>query len=171
MISVKIIGAVLIFAACGGWGLIIAYHHKKEVNSLKKLIAALDFLECELQYRMSALPDLCRQTAAETEGVLRQVFLRLCNELEDQISPDVRRCMQSVLAKTKDIPSVTVTCLQLLGDSLGRFDLEGQLKGLQNVRAECRVKLNKLLCNSDVRLRSYQTLGLCAGAAIVILLM
>lgn len=168
--TVKIIGAVLILAACGSFGLIIAYHHKREVGTLKKLIGALDFLECELQYRMSALPDLCRQTAAETDGIVRQVFMRLANELEDQISPDVRRCMQSVLAKTKDVPTVTVECLQLLGDSLGRFDLQGQLKGLQNVRQTCRGKLNKLMGNAEVRLRSYQTLGLCAGAAIVILL-
>ncbi len=166
----KILGAVLIFAACAGCGLIIAYHHKKEISTLKKLIAALDFLECELQYRMSALPDLCRQTAAETDGVLRQVFLKLSNELEDQISPDVRRCMQSVLVKTKEIPSASLECLRLLGDCLGRFDLQGQLKGLQTVRQECREKLRKLCCNADVRMRSYQTLALCAGAAIIILL-
>ena len=168
--GLKILGAVLIFAACAGCGLIIAYHHKKEINTLKKLIAALDFLECELQYRMVALPDLCRQTAAETDGVLRQVFLKLSNELEDQISPDVRRCMQSVLMKTKEIPSASLACLHLLGDSLGRFDLQGQLKGLQAVRQECRTRLKKLCMNADVRIRSYQTLALCAGAAIIILL-
>jgi len=168
--GIKIIGAVLILTACAGFGLIIAFHHKREVNTLKKLIGALDFLECELQYRMSALPDLCRQTAAETDGLIQLIFMRLANELEDQISPDVRRCMQSVLAKTKDIPAVSFECLQLLGDSLGRFDLQGQLKGLQNVRQVCRGKLNKLMGNAEVRLRSYQTLGLCAGAAIVILL-
>lgn len=168
--TIKIIGAILILIACASFGLIIAYHHRKEVSTLKKLITALDYMECELQYRMCALPDLCRQTAAEFDGVLRSVFLQLSNELEDQISPDVRRCMQSVLAKMKDIPSVTFECLQILGDSLGRFDLQGQLKGLENVRRYCRERLNKLMGNADVRLRSYQTLGLCAGAAVVILL-
>lgn len=166
----KILGAVLIFAACAGCGFVIAHHHKKEISTLKKLIAALDYLECELQYRMSALPDLCRLTAAETDGVLRQVFLKLSNELEDQISPDVRRCMQSALTKTKDIPSASLECLRLLGDCLGRFDLQGQLKGLQAVRQECRARLRKLCANADVRMRSYQTLALCAGAAIIILL-
>lgn len=168
--GLKIIGAVFVIAACGGFGIIIALNHKKEVNTLKKLIAALDYMECELQFRMCALPELCRQTAAETDGMLRQVFLGLSNELEDQISPDVRRCMHCVLTKVKELPSVTAQCLQLLGDSLGRFGLQGQLKALQTVRQECRVKLSKLLVTSDARLRSYQTLGLCAGAAIVILL-
>lgn len=168
--TIKILGAILILAACAGFGFMIAYHHRREISIMKKLICALDYLDCELQYRMYALPDLCRQTAAETDGLISHIFLRLANELEDQVSPDVRRCMHSVLAKTKDIPLATGECLQLLGDLLGRFDLQGQVKGLQNVRQACRVKLNKLMSNSEVRVRSYQTLGLCAGAAIVILL-
>ena len=167
---IKWIGAALILVSCGSFGVIIAANHKNEVNTLKKLISALDYMECELQFRMYALPDLCRQTAGETEGILRRVFAMLANELEDQISPDVRHCMQSVLAKVKDVPVHTLVCLHLLGDSLGRFDLQGQLKGLEAVRQECRLKLNKLMGNSEVRIRSYQTLGLCAGAALVILL-
>ena len=79
--------------------------------------------------------------------------------------------MKAVLAKSKDIPRHTLESLQNLGNSLGRFDLSGQLKGLEGVRQECRGKLTRLMGNQEVRLRSYQTLGLCAGAALVILLM
>jgi stage III sporulation protein AB len=167
--TIKIIGAILILIACASFGLIIAYHHRKEVSTLKKLITALDYMECELQYRMCALPDLCRQTAAEFDGVLRSVFLQLSNELEDQISPDVRRCMQSVLAKMKDIPSVTLECLQTLGDSLGRYDLQGQLSALEAVSQLCKRDLEGLQLNRDARLRSYTTLGFCGGVALVIL--
>lgn len=167
----KVIGACLIVLGCGSFGVMIAASHKREYATLKKLISALDYMECELQYRMSALPDLCRQTAAECDGVLRQIFTSLALELEDQISPDAQRCMKMVLSKTKNVPVQTAQCLQQLGNSLGRFDLRGQLKGLESARQECRMRLNKLTENADVRLRSYQTLGLCAGAALVILLM
>ena len=167
----KWIGAAFILISCGCFGIILASSHKKEVICLKKLIASLDFMECELQFRMLALPDLCRKTAGETDGILRQVFVSLANELEEQISPDVRRCMHCALVNIHSIPQHTLECLKILGDSLGRFDLDGQLKGLEFVRSECRLKLNKLLSNADVRIRSYQTIGLCAGAALVILLM
>lgn len=166
----KWIGAILIILASGGFGLTIAANHKREITVLKKLIYALDYMECELQFRMYALPDLCRITAQETDGIVQQVFISLANELEDQISPDASICMKSVLAKTNNIPQQAMECLQYFGDCLGRFDLNGQLKGLENVRQECRLRLNKLSANSDVRIRSYQTIGLCAGAAIVILL-
>jgi len=60
---------------------------------------------------------------------------------------------------------------RLLGTSLGRYDLPGQVKGLQNVREECTLELEKMKNNQEERLRSYQTLGLCAGTALVILLL
>jgi len=47
--------------------------------------------------------------------------------------------------------------------------MEGQLKGLESVRQECRRQVETLSYNRDARLRSYQTLGLCAGAALAIL--
>lgn len=168
--TLKWIGAILILTACSVFVFVVTNNHKKEIQGMKNLICALDYMECELQYRMCALPDLCRKTAYETEGILRKVFIALANELEDQISPDVRQCMRSVLAGIKDIPAQSLHSLQLLGDSLGRFDLEGQLKGLEAVRQDCRGKLSKLMGNTETRIRSYQTLGLCAGAAIIILL-
>ena len=75
--TLKLIGALLIILGCGGFGMMIAAAHKREVKTLKQLVAALDYMECELQFRMSALPDLCRQTAGECDGILRQVFSSL----------------------------------------------------------------------------------------------
>lgn len=167
--SLKLIGAVMIILGCGGFGFLIAAAHRREVKSLRQLISVLDYMECELQYRLTPLPELCRQAATESIGFLKQVFLSLANELEDQISPDVERCMLAALSGIKDIPRLTLHSLELLGRSLGRFDIQGQLMGLESVRSECRQHLDMLLKNQGVRLRSYKTLGLCAGAAIAIL--
>ena len=60
--------------------------------------------------------------------------------------------------------------LLLLGSSLGRFDLAGQLKGLSAVKGQCALELQELRTDREPRLRSYRVLGLCAGAALVILL-
>ena len=77
--------------------------------------------------------------------------------------------MTAALSKAKDIPRTTKGILECFGRSLGRFDLEGQLKGLEAARQECRRHLVQLSNNRDSRIRSYQTLGLCAGAAMAIL--
>lgn len=167
--TIKIIGAVLIILGCGSVGFAMTAAHRREEGNLRALIAALDFMQCELQYRLTPLPDLCRLTAAQCGGALRSLFTHLAQELEDQISPDVFHCMNAALAKTPKLTPQAVSALQALGRSLGRFHLEGQLLGLENARHNCRSALEKLSENQEVRLRGYQTLSLCAGAALAIL--
>ncbi len=165
----KLLGAVLIVVACGGMGFSFAAAHRKKEAMLRQLIAAVKLMICELQYRQTALPQLMEQCAGETAGCLRQVFMAMRQELERQIAPDADCCMAAVLTAAPGIPPVVLEKLQLLGRSLGRFDLSGQLSGLEAVAQLCQRELDGLLCNRDVRLRSYMTLGLCAGVALVIL--
>lgn len=165
----KWIGAALVIFACGGFGFSLAMGHKREEASLRQLISALDFMECELQYRLTPLPDLCRQAGEQSGGIVGGVFIKLAEELECQIAPEVSGCMRTALSKCEAIPQATRSALIQLGKSLGRFDLNGQIKGLDAVRADCRRTLEKLSENRENTLRSYQTLGLCAGAALAIL--
>ncbi len=165
----KLLGAIFVIAGCGVFGFYLAAGHRRQEAALRQLISVLDYMECELQYRLTPLPELCRQAARECSGVLKHAFLELSRELEDQIAPDVQRCMTAALSKCPDMPSRTLEALQLLGRSLGRFDIDGQLKGLEAVRQECRRSLGQLAQNREYRIRSYQTLGICAGAALAIL--
>ena len=166
----KIIGAILVVVACGGFGFRMAAAHRSDMAHLRDLIGVLDYMECELNYRLTPLPRLCRQAAAEHKKTLGNLFTLLADALESQISPDAEHCMYSALAQCSPFPKSTEECLRELGSSLGRFDLEGQLMGLKAVRTTCRRKLEELNSNKDVRLRSYQALGLCTGAALAILL-
>ena len=163
----KIVGICMVIAGCGGVGFRIASNYRKEEKELRQLIGVLDYMECELQYRLTSLPQLCRQAAMEFPHM--SIFSELALELEAQVSPDVDRCMAAALQRKRDLPPITRSNLELLGRSIGRFELEGQLKGFESVRQECRRNLDLLSENRENRLRSYQTLGLCAGAALAIL--
>ena len=165
----KWIGAVLIILGCGGFGFSLAAAHRREEQSLRQLISGLDYMECELQYHLTPLPALCRQTARQLRGGLQALFLNLAQELENQINPDAEHCMMAALYKTGELPKKCREAAQSLGKTMGRFDLEGQLNGLEAVRSSCRDWLDELISGREVRLRNYQTLGLCAGAALVIL--
>lgn len=168
--NIRLFGAVLVMLGCGSFGFLVASSHRREVRSLQQLLSALDYMQCELQYRMTPLPDLCRQTAACGKGAIRNVFVLLAEELEDRLSPDVAGCMDAVLDKQSDLPCKSRQMLEVLGGNLGRFDLEGQLQGLETSRQACRCSLEELTQDQNIRLRSYKTLGLCAGAALAILL-
>jgi len=171
MMQYKWIGAMLIILGCGGFGFSLAASHIREETLLRQLIGILDYMECELQFHMTPLPDLCRKAGEDTQGKLRPVFLALAQGLDDQQSSDVASCMTKAMGRSRGIPDKTADNLRLLGNSLGRFDLDGQLMGLEAVRSNCRKDLQRLTNNRDARLRSYQTLGVCAGAALAILLL
>lgn len=164
----KLLGALLIISGCGIIGHLRVKSHKNEVAALKKLIAILEYMSCMLEYQPIPLPEIFRQIDKQFIGN-DHVFSHLADELDSQISPDIQRCMRVVLSKIRDIPKLTLDALLMLGDNLGHFDLAGQLKGIHAVRMECEEKLKKITDNQEARLRTYQTLSLCAGAAIAII--
>lgn len=168
--NIRWLGAILIVAGCGGFGFAKAAAHITEERCLRQLLRALDYMECELQYRKSALPNLLRCTAAMSAGVVRDVLLCMCREMEDQVSPDAAACVEAAVGKVRNLPPKTKGCILEFGRSAGYFDLNGQIEGLEAVRAGCRRELDVLSKDRDVRLRSFETLGLCAGAALAILL-
>ncbi len=165
----KWIGAVLVVMGCGGMGFSLAAAYSREEGMLRQLIRILDFMICELQYRLTPLPELCRQAAKEAAGCLRDTLNAFVQELESQISPDASSCMHAALAKRRELPESVRGILLQLSQTLGRFDLSGQLQGLEGAKAACQNRLEALNQNRSERLRGYQTLGLCAGAALVIL--
>ena len=130
----------------------------------------LQFIEAELQYRLTPLPELCRMAAGEAKGILRIVFLNLYRELNWQKLPDAGSCMYAAIQRSGEIPPRVRRLLVQLGHTLGRFDLPGQLQGIQSVRYRCAESLQNTRKNREERLRSYQTLGICAGAALAIVL-
>ena len=166
----KVLGSVLVILTCGGFGFSIAASHRKVVRLLNSFIAAISFMRCELQYRCTALPELCAKTAAMLPDMIGKFFRNLSNELESQICPDIKSCTMNALSKTEDIPVAIGDCIMTMANTLGCFDLNGQLEGLARAERQAQNVLEKLTFDLDKRLRSYQTLGLCAGTALAILL-
>lgn len=167
--TLKIIGAICIICACGGMGFSMAAAYRREERALRQLMGVLDRMACELQYRLTPLPELCCSVAYDTHGVVGEVLMAITKELEAQVAPDASSCMRAAVDKVNRLPARVQNNLLMLGATLGRFDLQGQLKGIEGVREQCSRDLNALEQDRDVRLRSYQTLGLCAGCALAIL--
>ncbi len=166
----KWLGACLIIAGCGGVGFSIASNYRKKEKLLRQLIRILQFMERELQFRLTPLPELCRQAAKEVEGSLGLLFQDLANQLNRQVSPEVSVCMEYALKTCPDIPPLLRKHLLYLGRTLGRFDLSGQIQGIRAAKTACRESIQYLDHDRENRLRSYQTLGICAGSALVVLL-
>lgn len=165
---IRIFGAGLLLAGCGGFGFLMGVQYRREMGLLKNLLSSLREMEWELKYRLTPLPELCGIAAAASGGRIGEVYLELKKALETGVCSEISGCMNGLL-QTMEIPDRPAKCLKALGNSLGRYDLEGQLQGLQAVKAQCSGFLEELEDHRTERLRCYQTLGLCCGAALVIL--
>ena len=167
---IKLIGAGLIIAGCGGCGIRLAMLHRKEVAALQGLIQALDGMLCELEYRLTPLPELCRLGSEYASGSVQRFFRALADEMDSKQAADVRQCTTSVLTQIMGLPSEVRFQLENLGQTLGRFDLQGQMNVLRQCKQSCLNRLKTLEYQQSERLRSYKTLGFCAGVALAILL-
>lgn len=165
----KLCGVVAVIAGCGGFGLSLAAASRKETTMLRKLIAAIQEMEWELKYRMTELPELCRIAGNTAAGSIREVFLEMSEKLDRREVTDLSAAFLSVLNQ-KEMPRRVRKNMRQLAQHLGRFDLDGQLQGLEAVRQQCRKDLQEMESDSMQRLRSYQTLALCAGIGLAIIL-
>lgn len=165
---VKILGACCIFAGCGSFGFAMAAASRREEAELRRLIAALEYMSCELSYRMTPLSALCRRAAEDSTGTVRFFLTELACALERQTEPDVQSCVREIMVT---LPPAKLLNRQLreLGATLGRFDLPGQLRGLESAIRSTEEALRSHREGAEGRRRSCQTLGLCAGAAMAIL--
>ena len=167
--TLKWIGAILILVCCGGAGFSMATSHKRQERSLEALRSAIDMMVCELEFRMTPLPQLVRMASKEVDGQVADVFSALAHRLEASCDADAGVCMTQVL---EDFPGLSWRLrenLEKLGRCLGRFALSGQVSGLKGISLLCQRDLNSLALDRDARLRGYRTLGICAGVALVIL--
>ena len=165
----KWIGAILIFLSCASVGYIKAALYRNQERYLADFVRILDFMTCELEYRLSPLPQICKDASEMTSGCLEKVFSLLSKELESQISPNARYCLQICLRNVNDIPDKLRKLLEIFSESIGCFDLDGQLLQIAAVRKVCSAELERTQSEGKDRIRNYQTLGLCAGAGLAIL--
>lgn len=166
----RIYGAVFIVLGCGGISLIAANYIKHEISMIKQFISALEYMVCDLQFRHTPLSELFRKASDICNGTLKKLFAEVAAYMELQQYPDATECMKVTISHYTGLPKRMRCELEHLSQSLGIFDLQGQIDSLEAVKGESLWLLKQYSQNLDVRLRSYRALGICLGAAIAILL-
>ena len=167
----KWIGALLVFVSCAALGFIKAFCYRTEERYLSDWIRILDHIHCELEYRLSPLPQICQSASEMTFGCLKVLLQRLSSSLNAQVSADAGQCLRMAIAQADEIPISLQKQLMVLSESIGCYDLDGQLLQIAAARKECADALQQIRTQGKERIRNCQTLGICAGAGLAILLL
>ena len=169
--AAKWIGGLLVILACGGCGLMMAANDRVQERQLQQIKRVLEWIGCELSSRMWPIPVLFRQVAQMTGGTLSRILTDFAEELDRNAAPDAYSCMETVLDRYPGLHESGRQLLSELGRSLGRFDLEAQLREVVHLQQQAEQMLQEHGAGRDERRRCYQTLGLCVGAGLVIVLL
>ena len=169
----KLLGAALVTVSASLVGFGFARGVRRQCAQLEGLLWALDFMQAELSARLTPLPQLfsmlasCRQrdVAAFFEAAGRALSVPPgCT-----VPVSFKRGFQASpgLSPGQD----TVQALYGLAQGLGRFDLESQLGAIERAKGSITSVLLQLQAQKRARCRSYETIGICAGLALAVILL
>ena len=169
----RLIGAALVTLSASLVGVGFARGVRRQCAQLEGLLWALDFMQAELSARLTPLPQLFSALSA-----CRQKDVALFFEAAGRALSVPSGCTVPVSFKRgfQASPGLSpgqeaVQTLYGLPTALGRFDLESQLAAIERAKGRITSVLLQLQAQKRARCRSYETIGICAGLALAVILL
>lgn len=130
---IKLIGACMTIGACGAMGLLLAANYSNRPRELRQLRHALDLLETEVAFALSALPQAMDTVANQTEGICSQLFKKTAGRLSSGDAYFAGEAWCDVAREVYTFSSLCQPDLEVMltfGKTLGTSDRDDQLKHL-----------------------------------------
>ena len=167
----RLLGAALILAASGWTGFWAALLLKRTERQMDELICALEQMACEIGCRRTAFAELC-QTLAQGGTGETAAFFRCAGSLcAAHEQPACGIAAEACRSAGLRLPDDARRTLSRLIDGFGAYDAEAQLRQIAAAETELRRCRARLREQNENRCRSCRVTGLCAGAALAILVM
>ena len=167
----KMIGIVMVIFGASGTGFSMAWRIRHTTAVMQQLRNSLSQLRNEISYRKTPLPELLRLLAVSSRGEVAALWNLVADGVyrrqEDSFGKIMRSSLNTVDAAAFSGPGRQI--LQVLGDGMGTYDVEGQVRAITLAETRLQDLLNQTQAEQSGRMRSYCTLGVCAGLAIAIL--
>ncbi len=168
---IRWIGAIIVIGACGCCGFSMARNYGDLEHALRQLHNAMEIMRCQMEYRLTTLPELCQILASACTGQIGKVFSDLGQELEREDAMDISLCMDETLSRNPQLPTQCARSLRRLSRNLGQADLQLQLQGIGLEMERVKSVLDQVATERPGRVKSYRALGLCCGIALAIVLL
>ncbi|MGB9885870.1 MAG: stage III sporulation protein AB [Moorellales bacterium] len=169
----KLLGALMVFWACGALGMLLAGNLVRRQQILRELQVALQLLETEITYAATPLPEAFRRVGQKCRSPVGRLFLAAANTLDADPGITAGEAWEAGLAALWAVAPMDreeVAVLSDLGQGLGRGDREDQRKKLELARAQLQ-HLERTAAEVRARqTRVWQTLGFLGGVTIILLL-
>lgn len=153
-------------------GLGLARTVRRQQAQTLAFIDAVLRIRHELQYRLTPLPDVFLALQESREAAVAAFFSGLACSLSAADTCTVGYACRQALRRTEGlcIPTGVRTALMSLFDTLGKYDLDGNLQALDLALRRLREEARQLQGSAAARCKMYVTLGVCTGLAVAVIL-
>lgn len=164
---IKLAGAVLVWSGCTLWGLLAVAGLHCRVRVLEDIVQALELLERELALSRNALPELLERMSHRTTRQGRDLFCH-CREGIEKGSSFAHSWSEALNHTVlKEEERVLLSCLSQM---LGRYDAQGQIQALSQLRKELERLTERVREQTRSLGKVYGVLGVTAGGFLALTL-
>ena len=170
---IKLLGTAMIVLGSGSAGFGFARAVRAQLRQLNALLAALEAMKGEIEYRLTPLPELFAALGEGTEPVTAAFFRGCAAMMEADRALPPQLVLGRAMEQTTSLQwsARTRETVRNLAFSLGKFDLGGQVRAIELAQERLRAELAGWTVKTALRaavaaFTAYLTLtGLLAGAA------
>lgn len=169
----KGLGAVLVLAACTGFGLAFADYQKRRLRMIQMLKRAIVLLRGQILYANAPIGEGLRDTGIRLENAVGSFFLEVSRRIEEGDGVSLKKIWEEELEKMEEnwaLEKQELADFRQFGGELGYLDLAMQEKTLNLYLEKLELAEKTLLGNLDAKVRLSASLGILSGVFLVIVL-
>ena len=165
-------GAIIIlFLGCTYMGFYFGERFNKRCKSLSDLKKAIMFLNTEVIYYNTTLPESFKNVAVKVPSPLREIFSELSEALNDDKGESVYEVFKEIYEKYKEELKLSEDDGNILEDffkALGSSGIYGQEKVFKLAAEGIDINYSEAVIEAKKNIKMYRTLGICSGAILAI---
>lgn len=160
----KLVGAVMVAFACGYFGFYISMSMRKRTTSIEKIITSLEMLEGEIGFGMNKLKQAFLNI--DTCGIFSCVAEKIAKcGIKNAFESAVSEYADKLALKNEDKEILIV-----LGDKMGRTDVDDQIKSIKYVKALLEERKKSASEEYERLGKIYRNGGILVGLMIAVML-
>lgn len=169
----KVIGALLILFAGTAIGFVQAARFAQRPKQIRALLHLLQRLETEIGYGHTPLPEALERAAAQVGKPLADMLVSVVAKLAETEGVSMQQCWEQAVAEHWPATALGANeqgVLMRLGSSLGTSDREDQIRHLRLAMSQLQAEEGTAREDQAKYEKMCRSLGVLAGALVVILM-
>lgn len=170
---IKILGSVLVMAACIGYSSYLLDKQKSHRNVLQTFIQILELLSNEIRYERITMAEAFCRMDRKYYGPAGEVMRQISDKLLEGKSENLEMAWKDTFVREQQVLMLKDEELDIMldvGKNLGYLDAEAQVGHLKNCCIRLEKKLEEAQAELTEKKKVYGYLGVAVGLMVVLIL-